>query len=135
MAGHGVKAKQTAKKPGKLTNYAIPADVFVEAWEGGANIHETFATLKTYSQKHGTPVMPHPIIAARAAEYRKAKVPLKMMPRVSSRNLDANALTAVVAKVRAEKGAKTENGADAVLTRAQVEEVVVEVLRKYGLVK
>lgn len=136
MVGQRVKTKQTSKPPGKLTNYAIPPDVFVTAWENGANINEVFATLKTYSEQHGTPVMPKPIIASRAAEYRR-DVPLKRMPRgVTSRNIDAKALTAVVAKVRAEQGAAAPSqGDEPVLTRAQVEEVVMDVLRKVGLVK
>lgn len=134
MVGQRVKAKQTPKPPGKLTNYAIPPDVFVAAWEAAATIQEVYKALKKHSEAQGTPVMPPAIIAARAAEYRRT-LPLKRMPRISARTLDAKALTAVVAKVRAENGAAPSQNDEPVLTRAQVEEVVVEVLKKYGLVK
>lgn len=136
MAGIKMAKKHSPERAPKITNYGIPPEVFVAAWEAAANFHEVYATLKAYSEAQGTPVMPGPIIASRAAEYRKSKVPLKLMPRVSSRNLDAKALTEVVAKVRSEQGAPAPTtGDEPVLTRAQVEEVVVEVLRKYGLVK
>jgi hypothetical protein len=107
--------------------------VFVAAWEAASTIQEAHAALKKYADENGTPVMPPAIIAARAAEYRRT-LPLKRMPRISARTLDTQALTAVVAKVRSEKGEAA--GMDQpVLTRGQVEEVVMDVLRKCGLVK
>ncbi len=130
----------TTKKPGpkhtfKKTDYAVPPDVFITAWETATTIHEVYEVLKKHAEEQGTPVMPPAIIAARAAEYRKT-LPLKRMPRISARTLDAKALAAVVSKVRAEKaGAEKPRGDEPVMTRAQVEEVVEEVLRKYGLVK
>ena len=127
------RKKQTAKNPGRKTDYAIPAEVFVSTWESSSTIQEVFETLKAYSEERGSPVMPLPIIASRAAEYRE-KLPLKRMPRIGKRNIDAKALAAVVAKVRNEKGDAT-GGDEPVLTRAQVEEVVIEVLERLGLVE
>lgn len=125
--------KRAAKTSGKNTRYAISAEVFVKAWESSATIQEVYEALKAYSEQNGRPTMPLPIIASRAAEYRE-KLPLKRMPRIGKRNLDAKALAAVVAKVRTEKG-DVAGGDEPVLTRAQVEEVVIEVLERFGLVE
>ncbi|HEX4610094.1 MAG TPA: hypothetical protein VH092_18015 [Urbifossiella sp.] len=128
---------------GKKTEYGVPAEVFVAAWEAAGTIQEVYETLKAYSEQHGNPVMPRPIIAARASEYRE-KVPLKKMPRISDRNLDAKALTDLVEKLRAGKAGEVKaevkvddaaKGNEPVLTRAQVEEVVIEVLERLGLVE
>lgn len=126
-------AKQTENRTFTKTDYSIPADVFIEVWEKASTIQEAHGALKKYSEQNGTPVMPPAIIAARAAEYRKT-LPLKRMPRISARTLDTKALTAVLAKVRGEKVDVAEKDVP-VLTRSQVEEVVMDVLRKIGLVK
>ncbi len=125
--------KQTAKNPGRKTDYSIPPEVFVEVWEQSATIQEVYETLKAYSEANGSLVMPQPIIASRAAEYRE-KLPLKRMPRLHAKLLNKPALTALVAKVRTEQG-DVAKGDQPVLTRAQVEEVVVEVLERLGLVE
>src|SRR4051794_7706488 len=102
MPGQGAAKKQAAKNPGRKTEYSIPAGFFVRTWEQSPTLDDVFDALKAHSEKAGTPVMPKPIIVARAAEYRSAKVPLKKMPRVSARNIDAEALTELVKKVRAD---------------------------------
>lgn len=136
--------KKTPKRTFRKTDYSLPAELFVSTWERLPTLDGVYEALKAHSEKAGKPVMPKRIIAARAAEYRSAGIPLKIMPRVSPRNIDAKAMTELVEKVRAgvpapapqtlaPKAVPAKPGRG--LTREEVEEVVVEVLRRHGLVK
>lgn len=92
-----------AGKKFKKTDYGIDAETFVSAWERSGSMDEVFEALKLISEKEGKPAMPKPIIVARASEYRKLKIPLKIMPRVKENAVDVKRLTALVMKIRAEQ--------------------------------
>lgn len=117
------------------TDYGIDAETFVTEWEKAESMDDIYEALKAIGEKLGRPPMPKAIILSRASEYRSAKVPLKMMPRVSSRSIDVKGLTDLVMKVRADKPATppatpTPEAVPPGLTREDIVAVVVEALER-----
>src|SRR4051812_13319622 len=73
----GERATDARRKP----DYGIDARTFVIAWEQADTVDQVYEALKAVSEQGGFPVMPKPILLARASLYRSAGIPLKKMRR------------------------------------------------------
>jgi hypothetical protein len=82
-----------AKRGRGKTDYSVPAEDFIRAWQSASSAQEVADRLK----------MPKPIVLARAANYRKAGVHIKKMPRRSNRRLDVAALNKLIEQLDREK--------------------------------
>lgn len=67
----------TSAPTSKKTDYGIDRNTFIYAWETSATTDEVHAKLAEASKKQNLPIMPKPIILARANEYRQSGYDLK----------------------------------------------------------
>ncbi len=87
------------KQPPGKTNYRVPPEKFIEAWQTSSSIDEVCQRLE----------MPKPIVHARASNYRQAGIKLKKMPRKGV-SLDVERLNRLIEDINQKMGQPKKKG-------------------------
>jgi hypothetical protein len=102
------KSKQTptpADDRAGQKDYGLDRKTFVTIWESAATATEAWEDMARHSEEQGLPVMPKPIMFARAASYRKQGIDLQRhrSGRPASGESSPDEMNAIIADIRKKK--------------------------------
>jgi hypothetical protein len=92
---------ETASAVARRADYGVDRQTFVWAWEGSESTDEVYEKLAAFAAERNLPVMPRPVMYARANELRRNGVELrKFKPGRKPAGMDAQKLNEYAEAVR-----------------------------------
>jgi hypothetical protein len=98
----------------KKPDYGVDRDTFIRFWEEGDTLDEAYQMFVEFARARGLPVIPKPVMCARASEYRSMGYDLKKhKPGRKRPESDVEEVNRMIAEIRARKAAEAKGNAKA----------------------